>query len=303
MVNTPAARRSIDLGNAVTESLKNHLDESKPKGGCQMLQLNAYKHLKGTITTKPLSVTRKSWNTVMKYFKVRQVGLLQSRNDWWHLKQRKLRKDKLSPEITESVKDFFLAPEISREVPAKAEAIKMKDNNGEVSLVAKHTMTMTMEEAFQQYKQVFPEHKIGISSFKYLKPSNIRKESETSCRTCLCTTCCNLALKIEAINKSVQAILKDAAENDDAELPENLSSLLMKLNKAAISDAVLFPYDVLPNKACLDRSCQMCATILDDVLAPLKDYKQSFGIIGNTYRSSRMESRRRLCHVSRNKPP
>lgn len=60
-------------------------------------------------------------------------------------------------------------------------------------------MTLTMKDAFDIYRNLYPENKIGFTKFTILRPQQVKKVSETNRKTCLCPLCCNIALKIEAV--------------------------------------------------------------------------------------------------------
>ena len=115
----------------------------------------------------------------------------------------------MSDEIKVSVRNFYLSSEVSREVPCKKDVLKIKGKDGEKLLLQKHLMTMTLEEAHTMYKNKHLQHKIGLTAFRKLKPENVRKLSETSRRSCLCQTCCNVGLKIEALKTHVKAVTTD----------------------------------------------------------------------------------------------
>ena len=95
-------------------------------------------------------------------------------HEWWKQKQRKKRSDTIKADVKESVKQFFLSAEISREVPAKREVVRVKTPTGKETL-QKHAMTMTLEDAHKLYKVRNPDHKIGLTSFSKLKPVNKRE--------------------------------------------------------------------------------------------------------------------------------
>lgn len=151
----------------------------------------------------------------------------------------------ISGTVRTSVEAFFLSPEISREIPLKKEAIKVKDVTGSSKTVQKNVMVMSVQEAFGAYKSKFSENKVGLTTFKSLKPKNVKKVSETNRRTCLCTICSNVSLKVEAIRKFSSSILK--------EKPDKLKELqyLSSLTKSELP------------------SCKSCNKV-SDFLAPLK---------------------------------
>ena len=110
--------------------------------------------------------------------------------------RNKRRKDRITEEIKQKVHEFFLSAEISRENPGKRYVMEVDGCK-----VQRHTMTLTLRDAFAAFKDKYPEEKLGFTSFSKAKPIQVCKVSETSRRTCLCMTCCNAALKAEALQK------------------------------------------------------------------------------------------------------
>ena len=75
------------------------------------------------------------------------------------------------------VKDFYLQPDVTRQIPGKTEVIKAKTETGEAVILPKHVMVMTLEDAFKMFKEENQDTKIGCSLLKKLKPNNVRKVS------------------------------------------------------------------------------------------------------------------------------
>ena len=109
---------------------------------------------------------------------------------------------------------------------------------------------MTLSEAHSLYKKRFPEHKIGLTSFKQLKPKQVKIVSETGRRTCLCRPCCNVALKVEAIKK--------LGTKPDGEILKDIS-------KQKLVDVTMCSYskDETPHAKCLRRECSKCGPSLN----------------------------------------
>ncbi|XP_077869847.1 uncharacterized protein LOC144362389 [Saccoglossus kowalevskii] len=242
-----SACRQLKLGLAVMNSVKGKVEEirASSKGTIQTEKRNA---LKSVLHSVIGGVQRyhKFGCAIAAHLKIRKPKGLDTEKDWWKPSSRKLRKDRISEEVKENIKGFYLSPDVSREVPNKKDVLNQK--HGEA--IQRHVMTMTLSEAFEQYKKENPEIKIGYTSFKKLKPVNIRRVSEISHRSCLCQICCNLALKIQAVNKFAVQI-----END------NLKSKVKSWNKQSVSAITLCDYSQqdLPNAKCLDRKCDNCS--------------------------------------------
>ena len=184
-------RRTLELGEEVLDSLSEQLDCVKHSGGTQPCQQTAYSILRSVVDKK-----RKKRITAALHSKLnlRKVKKQKQKNQWWQPKTRKQRKDSIPETVKQRVRDFYLSSEISREVPDKRAAIKVKEG-GQVQLVERHNMCMILGDAYHLYKKMYPEDKIGLTAFSKLRPLQVMKVSETSRRTCLCQICCNPALK------------------------------------------------------------------------------------------------------------
>ena len=168
------ARQSLLMEREVVSNLRKRLFDVKPRGGAPREQINAYKIIKSTLSETPLLGRKSSLRGIMKkYFSVRS-GIPQIlRKDWWKCQPRRKRKDRLREEDRRHVVDFFLSPEISREVPCKKDALKQKGSD--TGLIQKNLMTLTLAEAFQEYKNRYPTKRNGLTAFKKLKPMNVKK--------------------------------------------------------------------------------------------------------------------------------
>ena len=134
-------------------------------------------------------------------------------------------------------------PGVSREVPRKRDCIKVTEN-GEKKTVAKHLMIMTMKDAYKNFKERYPNVIIGFTSFRKLKPPEVRRITETNKRACLCRTCCNAALKCEALQNFAKS----------SEPLQQISENLL-FDKKELSQMTLCK---TPKSKCLDRSCKNC---------------------------------------------
>ncbi len=123
------------------------------------------------------------------------------REAWWKEKPRQHRKDRLSEVKRDQVRNFFRSPEVSREFPDKKKVLRIKNDDGTETVIPKRSMTSTTKVAYDTFKQLHPDIKIGLTLFKKLKPEEIVHVSETSPRSYLCQDCANASLKLQAIKK------------------------------------------------------------------------------------------------------
>ena len=183
-------RGQVRIGSALLTGIGEVVNDLKPTGTLAANHKKAYDTLQQTL----LHIHRKY--RIMKPFKLSWKAKLRG-DKWWDEKlKRKPRKDRTPPEVTEEIAAFYCSPTVSRIVPDSKAA--RKENN---TFIPTHVMTMTLSEAYDQYKEEYCHHKVGFSTFKRLKPTNVKKISETSLRQALCQKCCNAALKAEALKR------------------------------------------------------------------------------------------------------
>ena len=115
-------------------------------------------------------------------------------------KNQMRRKDRICNELKEKVKDYFLDPVMSRQVPCKCEVVNLQES-GQKEINEKHIMVMTLKDAYNNFMLKYEEEKIGFTSFCKLKPQHVRQVSETNHHSCLCAICCIVAFKTESMNK------------------------------------------------------------------------------------------------------
>lgn len=199
-------------------SIKDSIEQIKPRGTAKIETRVAY----GSITKMIKSIPKAT-----KLKKKLGVNCKVVTTAWWSNEMRKKRKDRIKDDIKSEIREFYLSPEVNREVPVKRECVTVVDRNTCLKTkVHKQVMIMTQGEAYKIYVDKFGK-KVGFTSFRNLKPGNVRNISETDRRTCLCTICANVALKAHSIAK--YAKLKSNDESSDN---------LVRLNKMSKEDLV-----------------------------------------------------------------
>ena len=181
ILRTEESKKKVTMADSLIQNIADQIDEVKPAGTQQKGKKSAYDTL---VKTALKSISKKyvyksqnllrtlgiNWKNTKKFKKA-------AKNDWWKQNPRKARKDRISEQTKLKVINFYLSPEVSREVPNKKEVILVKENN-QKEYVQKHVMLATSADAFSQYKSEYPEDKIGFTSFKKLKPKNMSEESQ-----------------------------------------------------------------------------------------------------------------------------
>ena len=236
---TNLARRKLDMGTVVLKSLRDKLKTIKQKGTIPREKRSAYKNLVNAVLDKTVTKYHQFGTALASYLNIRKPSVVKE-SEWWKTQKRASRKDRLSTE--EQIRDFYESPTVSRVSPNKKDVITI---DGEKTQV--HVMNMTLKEAFDLFKLENPEVKVGLTSFKALKPKQIKIVKETSHRSCLCQTCCNLALKIDCLKKFAEQTEKD-----------KLKQQLIGMTKSKLSDMSVCPYIELPSNDCLQGTCLKC---------------------------------------------
>ena len=254
IITTKTAKKKLQMGLAVLDSVKASVN--KIQQGSHGTLHNQKKSAMDTLTYSVLGrITKyhRLGTAIGAHLKIRKPKQFEKgKDEFWKPRKRKERKDKLSNDVQESIKAFYLSPEISRQVP------NMKDVKDDKQ---KHVMTMTLAEAFDDYKKANPGMKVGLTSFKNLKPANVQQVSETSHRTCLCQTCQNVVLKIEALKKFANGT-KDV----------NLKSKIQPWTKKMVGSLTVCDTEgEFPNPECLDRTCKNCPRGLSEQLQEALD--------------------------------
>ncbi|CAH1233108.1 Hypp590 [Branchiostoma lanceolatum] len=176
---TKESRKNLQMGQEIADSLTEQLHAIKYTGGASPSKRNAYGILRSVINKKRNLRVNTALRTKLK---VRKMKLDKEARQWWRPKLRKKRKDRIPELLKQKVKEFYLSPQISREVPDKRAAVKIKEGS-KVILLQRQNMTMTIDDAYTLYNKMYPEDKIGLTSFNKLRPLQVKKVSETSRRT------------------------------------------------------------------------------------------------------------------------
>ena len=231
IIMTSQMSKNLKMHHALIDTITENISEVKTNGGMKTDQRRAYVGLQ-----RLLSVSRRKVVYRKKVFAT-------TSEKWWQL-HRKPRSDRLSAETKNVVEQFYLSQGVSREVPDKRSVVRSK--SGEAK--QRHNMVMTLNEAYGCFKKVYPQHKIGLTMFRKLRPIQVKRVLETSRRTCLCQKCCNVALKTEALKKLVGILKVDV---------DVLTS------KHDIINLSVCAYDgPYAKKQCLERQCADCGTQL-----------------------------------------
>lgn len=96
----------------------------------------------------------------------------------------------LSNEIRDSVAKFYQDDEISMMMPGMKDFVSVRNENGEKKKIQKRLVLGNLKEIFQQYKDRFPNYRIGFSTFAMLRPQQCVLAGGSGTHTnCVCSCC------------------------------------------------------------------------------------------------------------------
>jgi hypothetical protein len=94
-------------------------------------------------------------------------------------------------EIEKKVKEFYEADIVSRAMPGKKDFVKIKIDDGSKELRQKRLMLMTIHNAYELFKEKFPDLLLCESKFYQLRPQHVILTGNTPHEMCLCSYCEN----------------------------------------------------------------------------------------------------------------
>ena len=103
---------------------------------------------------------------------------------------KRIRRNRLDPDITIKIHNFFKREDISRIMPHKRYQLKGKPT---------YMLQVSLQTAYKRFKEAYPDIKCGYTSFKVRKPKYVRENAKQE--VCLCVYCCNINYKLETIHR------------------------------------------------------------------------------------------------------
>jgi hypothetical protein len=149
--------------------------------------------------------------------------------------------------LPELIKSFYTCDAVSRLRPGRDDVVKMRMSDGSIQEVQKFIMTVTLSEAYEEFRKTFPEKSCSLTYFKSMRPKNVMLKSKHKHFSCLCVYCENLKLLID----SVTPYFKEEKKFSPSDL---LDMLLCSKNEFA----------------CSNNSCENCHNFMDNFKELLK---------------------------------
>jgi hypothetical protein len=121
--------------------------------------------------------------------------------------EKRSRRNFFLPTI-EKVNEFFYSDIISRALPGKNDYLTITNDDGEKEKIQKRFMQMSVHQAYEQFKETYPDVQISESKFHILRPQNILIMSKVPNEYCLCSYCENMSFVFDALKSHTVPSIK-----------------------------------------------------------------------------------------------
>lgn len=165
----------------------------------------------------------------------------------WTALKRKTRNDATPEEVRRLAYEFWQSPGISRPTGNKRDIAKERIGPKEYVEHEKHILEKTQTEVFHDFKQKYPEIKIGQRYFASCKPFFVipaRIKDRNSC-------CCRMHVETNMMFKSAMEYRRRHA-TENVKVYSHLSELVSD-TLCPLSDSASYH-----KKACIERTCTSC---------------------------------------------
>lgn len=159
---------------------------------------------------KILSVLPKSWPAfrIQKEFNVSYFFANKTKNLVEHQgilcnMAKKIGPTKLNEETAKKVQEFYRCDDISRVCPGKRDYVRYNENMEKIT-IQRRLVLMNLNEAYQLFKEEFPNEKIGFSKFASIRPPECTLALETygTHTTCVCLYHQNVKLITDSLQRN-----------------------------------------------------------------------------------------------------
>lgn len=117
---------------------------------------------------------------------------------------------KLTEEVKDTVINFYYRDDVSRQAPGIKDCKSVIDaKTGTKVKKQKRIMLVTVNEAFEYFKELHPEINIGTSSFYILRPDEVLLVSDTPHNVCVCTQHSNYINLFDSLKKYIPGLFGD----------------------------------------------------------------------------------------------
>ena len=155
---------------------------------------------------------------------------------------RKRRADATCMDAINSIQAFLKEPAIARELPCMRTVVKQQQ---------RFVMEVSMQQAYNLWKVENPEYAVvSFAVFARLRPSNVQLQHKITLNQCLCEYCTDVLLKLQCLNRSLQAMDYKALKIKD------------KYDLVSLSMCAKLESTRYHRPECIDRTCSDCGVSL-----------------------------------------
>lgn len=150
---------------------------------------------------------------------------------------KRIRRNRLDPDITIKIHSLFKREDISRIMPHKRYQLKGKPT---------YMLQVSLQTAYKRFKEAYPGIKCGYTSFKVRKPKYVRDNAKQE--VCLCVYCCNVNYKLETIHR-----LYRQRKINTSNIPKTEVDFVKHITCECEEESFYL------NPQCLHGSCEFCS--------------------------------------------
>ena len=195
-----------------------------------------------------LGINRKR---VSNAFKHRQK-VLRSKKSCWTYTERRTRSDAIPAEHRKLPYDFWASPAISRTTPDKKDIVRKRLAPKIYVTHSKHILEKTQTEAFNKFKEKYPDIKMGQRAFEKCKPFYIAAPKHQIRISC----CCRIHVETRMVFQSCMDFRGQLSHStEEFVVYKHLSDLV---NETLCSKSTNEDYN---NLNCLYRECEKCGVM------------------------------------------
>ncbi|CAF2013388.1 unnamed protein product [Rotaria magnacalcarata] len=141
------------------------------------------------------------------------------------------------PESTiNNVVKFYQLNEISSTAPGKKDVVIIRSTDGTKAKIQKRYLVMTVREVYEQFKLMYPNEKIGSTSFSLLRPKHVLPMADIPQNVCLCKYHTNIDLLLTALSRIL-----------------NTPNLTSHFREAVVCDS--------NDEKCMSSKCNQCGNL------------------------------------------
>ena len=167
--------------------------------------------------------------------------------------KRKTRTDALNSDDKKKIYDFWVSPGISRPTGNKSDIKRFRTGPKQYVSHQVQILEKTQSEAYEEFKKLNPDVKVGIRRFETLRPFFVQPVRQKDRETC----CCRQHTEIKMVFKKYMEFRKQIL--NDTESNENAGVQVYEKLDGMINETLCETSDGEQHKLkCINRQCVLC---------------------------------------------